>query len=203
TSQNASLFFPVAGSPSALVTRDLNHDGHADLMVTSDQSSNAANVLLGNGDGTFQATREFAVGPGDVANAIRQPVVADLNGDGIRDLVVPNFASADISILLGRGDGTFAPERRFDATIQPDSIAMGDFDRDGTLDLAVLGRVAGSATVAILLGRGDGTFKPPQLISVPVHSGEAFPILAGILRGNGKTDLVVVDANDASFYVLL
>src|SRR5262249_32420792 len=80
TSLNASLFFPVSGAPAGVITGDLNGDSRADLVVTSNQFANPANVLLGNGDGTFQAARQFDVGPGVVPSAIREPVLADLNG---------------------------------------------------------------------------------------------------------------------------
>ncbi|MCI0459686.1 MAG: FG-GAP-like repeat-containing protein, partial [Gemmataceae bacterium] len=136
TPQNASLFFPVGGSPSGIASTDVNGDRNPDLVVSSNRLSDSVSVLLGNGDGTFQAARQFDVGPGIVPSAIREPVLADLNGDTIPDLVVSNYSSADVSILLGRGDGTFAPDRRFDATVQPDSVVVVDCNGDGALDLA-------------------------------------------------------------------
>jgi hypothetical protein len=202
TSQNSSLFFPTTGAPSGIAAGDLNGDGNSDLVVTSNQFTNSANVLLGNGNGTFQAARQYDVGPGTVPIAVRPPILADLNHDGILDMIIPNYSGADVSVLLGRGDGTFAPEIRFDATFQPDSVAVGDFNGDGILDLAVLGRVAGQAKLAILLGRGDGTFLPPQIMTIPFDRG-AFPVVAGDLNGDGKTDLIVFGANAASFQVLL
>jgi hypothetical protein len=182
---------------------DLNNDGKPDLVVTSNQVSDPVNVLLGNGDGTFQAGRQFDVGPGLNAQAVRPPVLADLTGNGIQDIVVPNFNTGDVSILLGRGDGTFAPERRFDATVQPDSVVVGDFNGDGIPDLAVLGHTPGTTKLAILLGRGDGTFLPPIISSIPLTYGDAYPVLVGDLTGTGKSDLVVFGPNNASFQVLL
>src|SRR6266852_4846443 len=65
-------------------------------------------------------------------------VVGDFNGDGKPDLAVANAGSANVSILLGNGDGTFQPAINFDAGLRPSFIAVGDFNGDGKLDLAVL-----------------------------------------------------------------
>src|SRR5438128_5303223 len=97
--------FTFAVSPRFSAVADLNGDGHLDL-VTANTSSGDVSVLLGNGDGTFQAARNFAAGAGPFGVA-----VGDFNGDGKLDLAVVNQRSGDVSILLGRGDGTFAPQR--------------------------------------------------------------------------------------------
>jgi hypothetical protein len=203
TSQNSSLFFPSGGSSSAAATGDVNGDGLPDLILTSTQGGDQISVLLGNADGTFQAPRQFAVGAGQAAISAREPVLADFTGDGVLDLVVPNYFSADVSVLIGNGDGSFAPQRRFDAVFKASSAAAGDFNGDGALDLAVLDRTAGSATVAILRGRGDGTFLPPQHVTVPFARGDASPVRVGDLNGDGLDDLVVFGANDVQFQVLL
>ncbi len=54
-----------------------------------------------------------------------------MNHDGLPDVIVTNYSSADISVLLGRGDGTFQPQRRFDATSAPTALGVGDFNGDG------------------------------------------------------------------------
>ena len=90
---------------------DVNGDGHPDLVVanfgTSGSPGNTASVLLGNGDGSFQAAQNFNTDgkPNFVA-------VADVNGDGRPDLITANFGSTsfsgnDVSVLLGNGNGTF------------------------------------------------------------------------------------------------
>ena len=112
-------------SPRARARRrppaDLNGDGKPD-MVVSDIGQDTVSVLLGNGDGTFQAPRSSPSAPScrsrassalaGLPNFRRDLAVADFNRDGIPDVVVTNYDSGDVSVLLGRGDGTFEPQRR-------------------------------------------------------------------------------------------
>jgi hypothetical protein len=88
-------------------------------------------------------------------------VVADLNHDGLLDLVTANIISNDISVLLGHGDGTFAAEQRFAVGNSPTSVTVADLNGDLTLDVATTDY--GSSTVTVLLGRGDGTFVELQV----------------------------------------
>jgi FG-GAP-like repeat len=101
-------------------------------------------VLLGNGDGTFQAARSFPVGLNAFAVA-----VGDFNGDGKRDLAVANFSSNNVSVLLGNGDGTFQAAQNFATGSLPQSVAVGDFNGDGKLDIAAANR--GTANIAVLI----------------------------------------------------
>jgi large repetitive protein len=86
---------------------------------------------LGNGDGTFQAAVNYAVGswPSSVA-------VGDFKGDGKLDLAVTNSGSNNVSVLLGNGDGTFGATVNYGAGSGPASLAVGDFNGDGKPDLA-------------------------------------------------------------------
>src|SRR5262249_57809399 len=84
--------------------------------------------------------------------------IGDFNGDGIPDLAVANFASNDVSVLLGNGDGTFQPAAGYAVGSQPPSVvAVSDFNGDGKLDLVVPNY--NSNNVSVLLGNGDGTFR--------------------------------------------
>jgi len=208
-----SLAFPAGDGPSQVVVADVNHDGKPDLIV-SDALDNTVSVLLGNGDGTFQAPRQYSIGAMNTQDATtvfselptykRGLAVADLNGDGNLDIVVTNPTSGDVSVLMGRGDGTFAPQERFDAGPAPNAVVIGDFNGDGIPDLAVLSASAGNSTLAILMGRGDGTFLPAQLIITPVFNSLSYDNLqAADLTGNGKLDLLVTGGADQMTYVYL
>ena len=125
---------------------DFNGDGKADLVFANELS---VKVLLGNGDGTFQAALIFPAGTSPLSVA-----VADFNGDGKMDLVVAN-ASTDnnVSVLLGTGTGSFKPAINFAAGGGPSSVAVGDFDGDGRPDLAVAN--GNDSNISVLLNASN------------------------------------------------
>jgi hypothetical protein len=101
-------------------------------------------VLLGNGDGSFQAAQNFGVGSSPWSLA-----VGDFNGDGVQDLAVANNGSNNVSVLLGNGDGSFQAAQNFGVGSSPWSLAVGDFNGDGKPDLAVAN--ASSDNVSVLI----------------------------------------------------
>jgi hypothetical protein len=128
---------------------DLNHDGVADLAVTD--FGGGVSVLLGTAAGGFGAPANYPAEstPNSVA-------IADFDGDGNPDLTVANsnnFQSgpAFASVLLGHGDGTFAPEVTFSVGEAPVAIVSADFNGDGCPDLAIANSVPALGGVTILL----------------------------------------------------
>src|SRR5206468_5762063 len=96
-----------------------------------------------------------------------------------------------VSVLLGNGDGTFQPAQQFEAGSGPNAVAVGDFNGDGIQDLAVAdyGVYPQRAnTVSILIGNGDGSFRPPQ--AVQVGNAPSF-VAVGDLNRDGRADLAV------------
>ena len=119
--------------------------------------------------------------------------VGDFNGDGILDLAVVNAgsygsASGNVSVLLGKGDGSFQPTPAYTVGAYAFSAVVSDFNGDGHLDLAVAGYLDVEPTtpeVSILLGNGDGTFQAVQ--NYPTQGGS---LAVGDLNGDGHLDLV-------------
>jgi hypothetical protein len=191
--------YTVGSAPVTVVVADFNQDGKLDLAVANGASNNIS-VLLGNGDGTFQPAMNFSVfeSPSFVG-------VGDFNGDGKPDLVAleqPGFGDCPCtSVLLGNGDGTFQPALEAPIPFPAwAAIAVGDFNGDGKLDLAVAGQFGFSSEVGILLGNGDGTFQQGASYSVGT---DPLAVVAADLNGDGKLDLVTANSQGVGVSVLL
>jgi hypothetical protein len=187
---------PIAtGSFGAMVAGDFTGHGHLDLTVVN-PGENTVSVFLGRGDGTFQAPRTYPVGASSSAPQTSAIVPGDFTGDGHLDLAVTNCDDNTVSILLGNGDGTFQPQVTYPAGNGPGNLVVGDFNGDGHLDLVVVdsihvnGRNPDNA-VSVLVGNGDGTFRPA--VEYPVGS-EPFLVVAGDFTGDGHLDLAVTDS---------
>jgi hypothetical protein len=140
-----------------LLVGDYNRDGKQDLGLLSE---GGPGVMLGNGDGRFQPARNYVVGSFPEALA-----AGDFDGDGFPDLATlsnDSINGALVSILLGKGDGTFPTASRSFPVNFPYQYVVGDFNRDGKLDLASPNccRVANQGSIGISLGNGDGTVQP-------------------------------------------
>ncbi len=188
--------YPVGTNPMAVSVGDFNGDGKLDLAIVNHGFSDTADdggvsVLLGNGDGTFQAARNFGAG--------KQPesiAIADFNSDDKLDIIAVSETENVLNVLLGNGDGTFQlPFTVALADIDPYYVVAGDFNNDHKWDVAVsgLGRdLNGDGTrdsaggTTILLGNGDGTFQ--------TH-GPLMPLtlsLAADFNQDARLDLAVV-----------
>jgi hypothetical protein len=130
----------------------------------------------------------------------QEVVVADFNHDGNLDLVVPDFTSLDVSVLLGNGDGTFKAAMKFSTTLDPAVVAVGDFNGDGNLDLAVAEYGFTGQTLQIFLGNGDGTFRAGES-----HSVGALPydMTVADFNGDGILDLAVATSGANAVEVML
>jgi hypothetical protein len=177
--------YTVGADAFSVVVGDFNGDGHLDLAVAGyldvEQTTPEVSILLGNGDGTFQAAHFYRTQGGSLA-------VGDLNGDGNLDLMTSGG-----SVLLGNGDGTFQAAPNFATGNSPSSVAVGDFNGDGIPDLAVTNGAVPYGTVTILLGNGDGTF---QANGVSYAVGTvATSVVVGDFNNDGHLDLAVGNLN--------
>jgi sugar lactone lactonase YvrE len=190
---NGDGTFTVAGSspalgsnPSAIATADINGDGNTDLIVVQQSSSSSSGgevvIFFGNGEGTFTQAPSTTPLPSVVSSVIP----ADLNGDGHVDLVLSGVGASSVTVLLGKGDGTFnslaGPSQAGGA-----AVAVADLNNDGFPDL-----VCGAATTSYLtvfLGNGDGTFtETPSSPNASLLVGN--PLVIADINQDGIPDLV-------------
>ncbi|MGA2582395.1 MAG: FG-GAP-like repeat-containing protein [Tepidisphaeraceae bacterium] len=184
--------YATGSEPHGLAVADLSNNGIEDI-VTANSNDTTISVILGNGDGTFQAEVPYVVGdfPSSVA-------IGDVNGDGIPDIVVANLDDNDVDVLFGNGNGTFQLGTAYVSGDQPWKVALADLSDNGLLDIITLDR--GNNTIAVLMNNGNGTFQTPVLY--PVGSLPLGMAIAD-LNGDGYPDIVTSNFSDDTVSVLM
>ena len=164
------------GGIQAVAVGDFNHDGNADVVAAS---NNSVALLLGRGDGTFGSYTLFPIGPSlDLGQNPAAIAVGDFNRAGNLDVVTANYASGNVSVLLGNGNGSFQPAENFAVGTLPGGISSAGLGgrrrphrqrhprhRD---------REFGDDTVSVLLGDGTARSDRPSR-SPPAASRTRWP----------------------------
>ncbi len=187
--------YAVSQLPGSIVLADYNNDGHLDIIngegdariFGPSQNSDNIDILLNNGDGTFQGAPTYFTLPNSEAagsfTLLNGMAVANFGGTSPGVLA---SAGGGLTLFIGNGKGGFQTPQS--VTIQGDAggIAAADFNGDGKPDAAV---ITGSANIAILLGAASGFATPAN-----IPSGVVYPtaIVSGNFSGNGNADLAVV-----------
>jgi hypothetical protein len=192
--QDGSLSSPVnvggVDGAVALGWADFNNDGQVDLVLVTDDL-NRAEVLLGNGDGTFQAPSGVTTlsGTSDAQTAL---VVGDIDGDTIPDVLVANGNTDQLNVLLSDGAGGFKSVADYTITSGTSALQLCDLNHDGAPDV-VYGSLLTQGEVSYLINQGHGTFGDSQ----PLLLTSGTPSLAcGRLNSDGLDDLVVGDSGN-------
>ena len=183
-----------SGNVTSVVAADFNGDGKIDL-ASSNLSIDSVDVALGIGDGTFGPATSYPAGQQPLGIA-----TGDFNHDGVLDLVVADQFeghAGTVSVLLGKGDGTFLPQKTYFAGLNPITAAVGDFNGDGNLDIVTANQ--SSSNVSLLLGNGDGTFRTVRHFNT---GNGTYGLAIGDFNEDGKLDVVTANL-DGTVSVLL
>ncbi len=185
---------PVRPQPEGVAVADFDDDGNDDIAVTRSFSTAVGlGVRLGLGDLTnFADIVTFETG-----NDPRAVVTADMNGDGVLDILVTNNDSRDVTVLLGAA-GTFTSLGEFDTGTAPEALAVGDMDGDGDVDVVTANREGDN--ISVLLNDGTGMLGAAANTS----TGNA-PVGVAVadLNGDGMLDIVTANQEGDSLTVLL
>ncbi len=196
TSFASPVSYRVDSTPVGLGIH-LNAAGVVDELASANQGGGDASFLRPKGDGTFFTSTDLSLS----TTTISAVATADLNGDGIPDLVIADRASNNIEVLLSQSNGTYGAPTSYAVGTAPDALAIGDINGDGFPDILVansastmVGGVAQS-TVSILDNDGTGHFTAQAALTVP--AGPTALLLADF-NGDGKLDLAVAHNGDST-----
>ncbi len=188
--------YATTGLPGNVVITDLNNDGERDGVVdwtANNDNRGGIDVLIGNGNGTFQSPQSIKTGEGTSGT-----IAGDFNDDGNQDVAVTLWQDFVMKVLLGNGNGTFQSPVSYSTGRYPNGSAIADFNGDGSLDVAV-----GNGydwTLSVLQNNGDGTFQPP-LVYAAGKSPKDVDI--GDFNSDGRPDAVVTNGNGGNVTILL
>lgn len=177
------------GYASSVAVGDFDRDGAADIAAGTSPVAPEGElwILMGNGDGTFEAPVDYEIGTN-----VDSIAVASFQGDRRPDLAIAPTADCKVGVLEGNGDGTFEPPVGHDAGDCPEGVIAGKFAGGPETDLATAN--LGGGTVSILKGRDNAQFAAPDVRQV---GDEPFDLVDGDFNRDGRIDLAVPDrAND-------
>jgi hypothetical protein len=193
----------VGAGTIGLAIQDVNRDGYSDLVAVGQPSGTGTAILsvrTGNGKGIFTGTTVTSL-----SSYVNAMAVQDVNADGNPDLLLAKSSNSyngrgSVSIQLGDGQGSFSSSKTVSVNKNPTQIILGDFNRDGKIDLATAGRTSATtySTVSVRIGDGAGSFT--GYADYPIGSVGAVNVrtaLVALADMNGDNNLDLVSVSNA------
>jgi hypothetical protein len=196
---NAPAYFTGSSSgPASLAVADFDNDTRLDIVVANNGANNFM-ILFGSGYGTFVSQTTYSTGNGS------QPcwvAVGDFNNDNRLDIVVANSGTNSIGVFLGNGTNTFSSQMSYSTGVRslPYSVAVGDFNNDTLLDIAVASY--GANSVGFFLGCGNGSFMSQQTFATGFGSSP-FAVVVGDVDNDRLTDIVATNNGYGNIDILM
>ncbi len=188
----------IGGHAVVVRVADIHGDAHPDIVT---YAGTGFDVWHDSGHATFVPS---ALPPVDRLEHGAGLAITDFNHDGAADIAVAGTdrGAAVVVVLLGKRGGVFAPAARYPtgASGAAVAVASADFNGDGKADLAALFAGGGSGAIAVLAGKGDGTFGAPSRLPI-ADAADSGSLIAADLNGDGKDDLVATTARGLAVYL--
>ncbi|HXU25850.1 MAG TPA: FG-GAP-like repeat-containing protein [Bacteroidia bacterium] len=186
----------VSAHPGAIVCADVTGDNKIDFLVACSDVTNKAFIFPGNGSGGATTPYAYTVGAGATYNTVNI-AVSDFDGNGKKDIVTCNGASANVTVLLNNtaGTGVFT-SNNYAAGNNANAVTCADFDADGDIDIAVCN--SSNNQISILLNNGSGVFSPATATTAFGVDVNPVQMVTGDFNGDGKADIATANQNTSS-----
>ncbi|CAF3824214.1 unnamed protein product [Rotaria sp. Silwood1] len=188
----------IDSNPVAIALGDFNNDNQLDIAVANHGTENVA-ILIGYGNGSFSSPVTCSTGIDSGPKAI---AIGDFNNDGRLDIVVANTGWNNVGVFLGYGNGTFEDQITYStrSDFSPRAVAVGDFNNDDRLDIAVANYY--SDNLCVFLGYGNGAMADEKIVSTGAFS---YPLALAVadLNNDGNLDIAVINALAEEEHVLI
>jgi hypothetical protein len=185
-------------NPNSVAVADFNNDSRLDIVVAN-HGADHIGFFFGYGDGTFSDIITYSTGS---YSSLESVVVGDFNNDGRLDVAVANSGTDNIGVFFGNGNGIFSSQTTFSTGngSQPYALAIGDFNNDNQLDIAIAN--LGNNNFGVLLGCVNGTFFSQLTYSTGDGSQPHF-IAVAEFNNDSRLDVVIANPSTDNLVVFL
>jgi hypothetical protein len=186
----------IESQPFALAIGDFNNDTRLDVAVANNFANNIG-VFLGSGSQPYASAITYSIGDGSQPYSV---AISDLNNDGYSDIIIANYGTDNVGILLGYGNKTFKTMKKSSTGLgsAPSSVAVANLNNDTHLDIIVSN--SQTDNIAILFGYGNGTFATATTYSTGTRS-QPYTVVIGDFNNDNISDIAV--ANSGTNNILL